>query len=57
MRRHRYLTFVHDIGDEMKRPLALAEQRMEAGVRCCLESLREPVCLGVKYVYSDMWQP
>jgi transposase len=57
VRRHRYLTLVHDIGDEMKRPLAVAERRTEAGVRCCLESLGEPVCLRVKYVYIDMWQP
>jgi transposase len=56
-RGHRYLTLIYDIGGETKRLLAVAEQRTEASLRCCLDSLGEPVCLGVKYVCSDMWRP
>jgi transposase len=56
-RGHRYLTLIYDIGGETKRLLAVAEKRTEASLRCCLDSLGEPVCLGVKYVCSDMWRP
>jgi transposase len=51
------LTLVYDIGGEAKRLLAVAEDRTEASLRCCLDSLGKPVCLGVKYVCSDMWRP
>ena len=53
----RYLTLLYDIGGGTKRLLAVAEARTEASLRTCLESLGEPVCQGVKYVCSDMWQP
>ena len=56
-RGHTYLTLVYDIGGEAKRLLAVAEDRTEASLRCCLDSLGKPVCLGVKYVCSDMWRP
>jgi transposase len=56
-RGHRYLTLVYDIGGGTKRLLAVAEARTEASLRECLESLGEPVCLGVKFVCSDMWKP
>ena len=56
-RGHTYLTLVYDIGGATKRLLAIAEQRTESSLRCCLESLGGPVCLGVKYVCSDMWRP
>ena len=56
-RGHRYLTLLYDIGGGTKRLLAVAEARTEASLRTCLESLGEPVCLGVKYVCSDMWKP
>jgi transposase len=56
-RGHTYLTLVYDIGGGTKRLLAVAEERTEASLRWCLESLSEPVCLGVKYVCSDMWRP
>jgi transposase len=56
-RGHTYLTLVYEIGDKTKRLLAVAEERTEASLRCCLESLGTPVCLGVKYVCSDMWRP
>ena len=54
---HTYLTLVYDIGGETKRLLAVAEDRSEASLRSCLDSLGEPVCLGVKHVCSDMWKP
>ena len=53
---HTYLTLVYDIGGETKRLLAVAEERTEASLRSCLDSLGETVCLGVKYVCSDMWK-
>jgi transposase len=53
-RGHTYLTLVYDIGGETKRLLAVAEDRSEASLRCCLDSLGQSVCLGVKYVCSDM---
>jgi transposase len=56
-RGHSYLTLVYDIGGETKRLLAVAEERTEASLRSCLVSLGDPVCLGVKYVCSDMWKP
>jgi transposase len=54
---HTYLTLVYDIGGETKRLLAVAEDRSEASLRSCLDSLGESVCLGVKHVCSDMWKP
>jgi len=54
---HTYLTLVYDIGGETKRLLAVAEDRTEASLRSCLDSLGESVCLGVKHVCSDMWKP
>jgi transposase len=56
-RGHRYLTPVYDIGGPTRRLLAVAEERTEASLRRCLEGLGKPVCLGVKYVCSDMWRP
>jgi transposase len=56
-RGHRYLTLVYDIGGKTKRLLAVAEERTEASLRTCLDGLGKPVCLGVKYVCSDMWRP
>jgi transposase len=56
-RGHRYLTLLYDISGKTKRLLAVAEERTEASLRSCLESLGKPVCLGVKYVCSDMWRP
>jgi transposase len=56
-RGHTYLTLLYDIGGPTKRLLAVAEERKEASLRSCLESLGDPVCLGVKYVCSDMWKP
>ena len=53
-RGHTYLTLVYDIGGATKRLLAVAEHRTEASLRSCLASLGDPVCLGVKYVCSDM---
>src|SRR5262249_14210874 len=56
-RGHTYLTLLYDIGGQTKRLLAVAEERKEASLRSCLDSLGDPVCLGVKYVCSDMWKP
>ena len=56
-RGHTYLTLVYDIGGKTKRLLAVEEDRTEASLRSCLESLGEPVCLRVQYVCSDMWKP
>jgi hypothetical protein len=56
-RGHTYLTLVYDIGSETKRLLAEAEDRSAASLRCCLDSLGKSVCLGLKYVCSDMWKP
>jgi transposase len=56
-RGHTYLTLVYDIGSKTKRLLAVEEDRTEASLRRGLESLGKPVCLGVKYVCSDMWRP
>jgi transposase len=53
-RGHTYLTLLYDIGGATKRLLAVAEHRTEASLRSCLASLGDPVCLGVKYVCSDM---
>ncbi len=51
------MTLVYDIGGERKRLLAVAQDRTEASLRSCLDSLGQSVCLGVKYVCSDMWRP
>jgi transposase len=56
-RGHTYLTLVYDIGGETKRLLAVAEERTEASLRSCLESLGDTTCKGVQYVCSDMWRP
>lgn len=44
-RGHTYLTLLYDIGGSTKRLLAVAEERKEASLRSCLESLGESVCL------------
>ena len=56
-RGHRYLTLVYDIGGDVRRLLAVAEERTEASLRSCLEGLGEATCQGVRYVCSDMWRP
>ena len=56
-RGHTYLTLVYDIGGKTKRLLAVAEQRTEASLRECLESLGATACESVQYVCSDMWRP
>jgi transposase len=56
-RGHTYLTLVYDIGGSTKRLLAVAEQRTEASLRSCLETLGESACRKVQYVCSDMWRP
>jgi transposase len=56
-RGHTYLTLVYDIGGATKRLLAVAEQRTEASLRSCLETLGESACQKVQYVCSDMWRP
>jgi transposase len=56
-RGHTYLTLVYDIGGKTKRLLAVAEDRSITSLRCCLDSLGQSVCLGVKYVCSDMSRP
>jgi transposase len=54
---HEYLTLVYDIGGEVRRLLAVAEERTEASLRSCLEGLGEAICEQVQYVCSDMWKP
>jgi transposase len=56
-RGHTYLTLVYEIGDRARRLLAVVEERTEASLRSCLESLGEPVCQKVQFVCSDMWRP
>jgi transposase len=56
-RGHTYLTLVYEIGDRTRRLLAVVEERTEASLRSCLESLGEPVCQKVQFVCSDMWRP
>ena len=56
-RGHSYLTLVYDIGGAKRRLLAVAEERTEASLRSCLESLGETACKQVRYVCSDMWKP
>jgi transposase len=56
-RGHSYLTLVYDIGGTTRRLLAVAEERTEASLRSCLESLGETACKQVRYVCSDMWKP
>jgi transposase len=56
-RGHRYLTLVYDIGGERRRLLAVAEERTEASLRSCLESLGKSACGKVRHVCSDMWRP
>jgi transposase len=56
-RGHSYLTLVYDIGEGMRRLLAVAEERTEASLRSCLQSLGETACKHVRYVCSDMWKP
>jgi transposase len=56
-RGHRYLTLVYDIGERGRRLLAVAEERTEASLRCCLDGLGEAVCKQVQFVCSDMWRP
>ena len=56
-RGHSYLTLVYDIGGPTRRLLAVGEERTEASLRSCLESLGETACKQVRYVCSDMWKP
>ena len=56
-RGHSYLTLVYDIGEGTRPLLAVAEERTEASLRSCLESLGEAACKQVRYVCSDMWKP
>jgi transposase len=56
-RGHTYFTLVYDISGEAKRLLAVVQDRTEASLRLCLEGLGQPVCDGVQFVCSDMWQP
>jgi transposase len=56
-RGHSYLTLVYDIGGATRRLLAVAEERTEASLRSCLNSLGETTCKQVRYVCSDMWKP
>ena len=56
-RGHTYFTLVYDISGEAKRLLAVVQDRTEASLRSCLEELGKPVCEGVQFVCSDMWQP
>jgi transposase len=56
-RGHTYLTLVYDISGESKRLLAVEEERTEASLRSCLESLGDSVCRKIQYVCSDMWKP
>jgi transposase len=56
-RGHTYLTLVYDIGAGTRRLLAVAQERTEASLRGCLDSLGEAACGQVRYVCSDMWQP
>ena len=56
-RGHEYLTLVYDIGGEVRRLLAVAEERTEASLRSCLDGLGETACEQVQYVCSDMWKP
>ena len=56
-RGHSYLTLVYDIGGTTRRLLAVAEERTEASLRSCLESLGETACKQVRFVCSDMWKP
>ena len=53
---HAYLILVYEIGP-LKRLLAIAENRTEASLRSCLDSLGDSVCSGVQFVCSDMWRP
>jgi transposase len=52
---HQYLTLVYDISGDVKRLLAVAEERTEASLRQCLTALGKPVCDRVQFVCSDMW--
>jgi transposase len=56
-RGHKYLTLVYDIGGEVRRLLAVAEERTEASLRSCLDGLGETACERVQYVCSDMRKP
>jgi len=56
-RGHRYLTLVYDIGSQTRRLLAIAEDRTEASLRGCLDSLGGNVCKQIQYVCSDLWRP
>jgi transposase len=55
-RGHTYLTLVYDISGGLKRLLAVAEERTAESLRSCLEGLGKPVCKGVQFVCSDMWE-
>jgi transposase len=55
-RGHTYFTLVYDISGKEKRLLTIAENRTEASLRRCLESLGTTVCQQVQYVCSDMWK-
>ena len=56
-RGHSYFTLVYDIGGVTRRLLAVAQERTEASLRSCLNSLGETACKQVCFVCSDMWQP
>jgi transposase len=56
-RGHTYFTLVYDIGGESKRLLAGEEERTEASLTSCLESLGVSVGANVQYVCSDMCKP
>lgn len=55
-RGHKYLTLVYDISGTVKQLLAVAEDRTEASLEACLDTLGEPVLAQVKFVCSDMWR-
>jgi transposase len=56
-RGHTSMTLVYDMSGATKRLLAVAEHRTETSLRACLDGLGQPVCQGVRFVCSDMWQP
>jgi transposase len=54
---HQYLTLVYDISGDVKRLLAVAEDRTEASLRKCCWELGASVRAQVRFVCSDMWRP
>ena len=52
-----FWTLVYQIDSHMTRLLWVGHDRTQATLLAGLNSLGESVCAGIRYVFSDMWEP